>query len=225
MQGFHDTIKQRFPVAPLPPKSLLCLSHVRAMAKRGGAETSLKLDRKTIEKNRRVHMKSLCSKLVSLIPPSHFKISKVLSFSPFFFSFGLTCNFHFFPLFFPNNFHIYTRPAQNFLSFFFPWEVCRIKGLRKNPMLIKSETSGYMVSIQTFLHSVSNRIFFQCSAKNSCSVSSRDVYYIIMYRLWSSILLIYLTTKVTIFVDIPNITWLVHRIFYWRGLLICNNLD
>ncbi|XP_022137301.1 transcription factor bHLH162-like [Momordica charantia] len=48
------------------------------MAKRGGAETSLKLDRKTIEKNRRVHMKSLCSKLVSLIPPSHFKISKDL---------------------------------------------------------------------------------------------------------------------------------------------------
>ncbi|CAK9311946.1 unnamed protein product [Citrullus colocynthis] len=51
------------------------------MAKPGNAETSsssLKLDRKTIEKNRRILMKSLCSKLFNLVPPSHFKISKEL---------------------------------------------------------------------------------------------------------------------------------------------------
>ncbi|XP_025655298.1 transcription factor bHLH162 isoform X2 [Arachis hypogaea] len=30
-----------------------------------------KLDRKTIERNRRIHMKSLCFKLTSLIPPNH----------------------------------------------------------------------------------------------------------------------------------------------------------
>ncbi|KAI3454514.1 hypothetical protein Pfo_011177 [Paulownia fortunei] len=35
-----------------------------------------KLERKTIEKNRRTHMKGLCFKLVSLIPPQHFKPSK-----------------------------------------------------------------------------------------------------------------------------------------------------
>ncbi|CAK9169365.1 unnamed protein product [Ilex paraguariensis] len=35
-----------------------------------------KLDRKTIERNRRIHMKSLCFKLTSLVPPHHFKPSK-----------------------------------------------------------------------------------------------------------------------------------------------------
>ncbi|KAJ8771850.1 hypothetical protein K2173_027027 [Erythroxylum novogranatense] len=34
---------------------------------------SSKLDRKTVERNRRIHMKGLCFKLASLIPPSHFK--------------------------------------------------------------------------------------------------------------------------------------------------------
>ncbi|MED6135351.1 hypothetical protein PIB30_045611 [Stylosanthes scabra] len=32
---------------------------------------SSKLDRKTIERNRRIHMKTLCFKLTSLIPPNH----------------------------------------------------------------------------------------------------------------------------------------------------------
>ncbi|XP_019152553.1 PREDICTED: transcription factor bHLH100-like [Ipomoea nil] len=32
---------------------------------------SEKLDRKTVERNRRIHMKNLCGKLVSLIPPQH----------------------------------------------------------------------------------------------------------------------------------------------------------
>ncbi|XP_057465844.1 transcription factor bHLH162-like [Actinidia eriantha] len=35
-----------------------------------------KLDRKTVEKNRRMHMKGLCFKLTSLVPPHHFKPSK-----------------------------------------------------------------------------------------------------------------------------------------------------
>ncbi|KAI7986700.1 Transcription factor bHLH162 [Camellia lanceoleosa] len=35
-----------------------------------------KLDRKTVERNRRIHMKALCVKLTSLIPPNHFKPSK-----------------------------------------------------------------------------------------------------------------------------------------------------
>ncbi|KAK2971097.1 hypothetical protein RJ640_005244 [Escallonia rubra] len=34
------------------------------------------LDRKTVEKNRRIHMKGLCSHLTSLVPPQHFKPSK-----------------------------------------------------------------------------------------------------------------------------------------------------
>nr|GMC82873.1 transcription factor bHLH162-like [Ipomoea batatas] len=33
--------------------------------------SSGKLDRKTVERNRRIHMKNLCGKLVSLIPPQH----------------------------------------------------------------------------------------------------------------------------------------------------------
>ncbi|CBI15047.3 hypothetical protein AAG906_000597 [Vitis piasezkii] len=36
----------------------------------------LKPDRKTTERNRRIHMKSLCFKLSSLIPPNQFKTSK-----------------------------------------------------------------------------------------------------------------------------------------------------
>ncbi|XVF09264.1 hypothetical protein REPUB_Repub07fG0077700 [Reevesia pubescens] len=42
----------------------------------GGGDSSSKPDRKTIERNRRVHMKSLCFKLASLIPHHHFKPSK-----------------------------------------------------------------------------------------------------------------------------------------------------
>ncbi|KAK3018546.1 hypothetical protein RJ639_003903 [Escallonia herrerae] len=34
------------------------------------------LDRKTVEKNRRIHMKGLCLHLTSLVPPQHFKPSK-----------------------------------------------------------------------------------------------------------------------------------------------------
>ncbi|KAJ9163734.1 hypothetical protein P3X46_023368 [Hevea brasiliensis] len=37
---------------------------------------SQKLDRKTVERNRRIHMKGLCFKLASLIPSHHFKHSK-----------------------------------------------------------------------------------------------------------------------------------------------------
>ncbi|KAF7123955.1 hypothetical protein RHSIM_Rhsim12G0163800 [Rhododendron simsii] len=35
-----------------------------------------KLDRKTVERNRRMHMKDLCFKLTSLVPPRHFQPSK-----------------------------------------------------------------------------------------------------------------------------------------------------
>ncbi|KAF5459877.1 hypothetical protein F2P56_019789 [Juglans regia] len=35
-----------------------------------------KLDRKTVERNRRIHMKGLCFKLASLIPAHHFKPSR-----------------------------------------------------------------------------------------------------------------------------------------------------
>ncbi|KAK1373254.1 Transcription factor bHLH36 like [Heracleum sosnowskyi] len=37
-----------------------------------------KPDRKTVEKNRRVHMKQLCNQLTSLIPPHHFNLSREL---------------------------------------------------------------------------------------------------------------------------------------------------
>ncbi|OWM65391.1 transcription factor bHLH162-like isoform X2 [Punica granatum] len=37
---------------------------------------SPKPDRKTVERNRRIHMKGLCFKLASLIPPQHYKTSK-----------------------------------------------------------------------------------------------------------------------------------------------------
>jgi hypothetical protein len=43
---------------------------------KSNSETS-KLDRKTVEKNRRVHMKDLCFKLASLVPHHFFKPSKV----------------------------------------------------------------------------------------------------------------------------------------------------
>ncbi|KAJ6868909.1 hypothetical protein NC651_033871 [Populus alba x Populus x berolinensis] len=43
--------------------------------KKSSSETS-KLDRKTVEKNRRVHMKDLCFKLASLVPHHFFKPSK-----------------------------------------------------------------------------------------------------------------------------------------------------
>ncbi|KAH7528482.1 transcription factor bHLH162 [Ziziphus jujuba] len=48
---------------------------VRTM-KNSSSSESLKLDRKTVERNRRIHMKGLCFKLASLIPPHHFKPSK-----------------------------------------------------------------------------------------------------------------------------------------------------
>ncbi|KAK1373249.1 Transcription factor bHLH36 like [Heracleum sosnowskyi] len=37
-----------------------------------------KPDRKTVEKNRRIHMKQLCYQLTSLIPPHHFNLSREL---------------------------------------------------------------------------------------------------------------------------------------------------
>ncbi|XP_022737020.1 transcription factor bHLH162-like [Durio zibethinus] len=42
----------------------------------GGGDSSSKPDRKTIERNRRIHMKTLCFKLASLIPHHHSKPSK-----------------------------------------------------------------------------------------------------------------------------------------------------
>ncbi|KAM5572062.1 transcription factor bHLH162-like [Rosa sericea] len=40
------------------------------------SETSSKLDRKTVERNRRIHMKGLCLKLASMVPPQYYKSSK-----------------------------------------------------------------------------------------------------------------------------------------------------
>ncbi|KAK6153310.1 hypothetical protein DH2020_012949 [Rehmannia glutinosa] len=48
------------------------------MNKIGESSSGSKLDRKTIEKNRRIQMKGLCIKLVSLIPDDHFKPPKVI---------------------------------------------------------------------------------------------------------------------------------------------------
>ncbi|GAB4845649.1 hypothetical protein Ancab_039050 [Ancistrocladus abbreviatus] len=42
----------------------------------GSSASSAKLDRKTVERNRRIQMKGLCFGLTSLIPPHHFKPSK-----------------------------------------------------------------------------------------------------------------------------------------------------
>ncbi|KAI9074507.1 hypothetical protein K1719_043506 [Acacia pycnantha] len=44
--------------------------------KKTSNESSSKVDRKTIERNRRIHMKALCFKLASLIPPHHLKHTK-----------------------------------------------------------------------------------------------------------------------------------------------------
>lgn len=41
-----------------------------------------KLDRKTVERNRRIHMKGLCLRLTSLVPPHYFKPSRVHLFFP-----------------------------------------------------------------------------------------------------------------------------------------------
>ncbi|KAK6920721.1 Myc-type, basic helix-loop-helix (bHLH) domain [Dillenia turbinata] len=43
---------------------------------RNNACSNSKLDRKTVERNRRIHMKGLCNKLASLIPSHNFKTSK-----------------------------------------------------------------------------------------------------------------------------------------------------
>ena len=39
------------------------------------SRVSARLDRKTVEKNRRIHMKALCAKLVSLLPASASQVS------------------------------------------------------------------------------------------------------------------------------------------------------
>ncbi|KAH6781501.1 hypothetical protein C2S52_001768 [Perilla frutescens var. hirtella] len=46
--------------------------------KRSGKRVENKIERKTIEKDRRIRMKGLCFKLVSLIPDHHFKATKAL---------------------------------------------------------------------------------------------------------------------------------------------------
>ncbi|XP_059642167.1 transcription factor bHLH162-like [Cornus florida] len=48
------------------------------MKKGKSSASSEKIDRKTVERNRRIHMKGLCFKLTSLIPSHHFKPSKDL---------------------------------------------------------------------------------------------------------------------------------------------------
>jgi len=49
---------------------------LRVKMKKRTSESS-RLDRKTVERNRRIHMKDLCLKLASLLPPHLFKPSKV----------------------------------------------------------------------------------------------------------------------------------------------------
>ncbi|GMP33687.1 hypothetical protein CsSME_00006896 [Camellia sinensis var. sinensis] len=44
--------------------------------KKSKSSSPEKLDRKLVERNRRIHMKGLCFKLTSLIPPHHFRPSK-----------------------------------------------------------------------------------------------------------------------------------------------------
>ncbi|GAV75221.1 HLH domain-containing protein [Cephalotus follicularis] len=44
--------------------------------KKSSSSSSLKIDRKTVERNRRNRMKGLCFNLASLIPPQHFKDAK-----------------------------------------------------------------------------------------------------------------------------------------------------
>ncbi|XP_054807936.1 transcription factor bHLH162-like [Prosopis cineraria] len=44
--------------------------------KKASSDSSSKVDRKTIERNRRIHMKALCFKLASLIPPHYLKHTK-----------------------------------------------------------------------------------------------------------------------------------------------------
>ena len=49
-----------------------------------GSATRSKLDRKTVERNRRIHMKGLCLRLTSLVPPHYFNPSRVRkSFFPY----------------------------------------------------------------------------------------------------------------------------------------------
>ncbi|CAA2998401.1 transcription factor bHLH162-like [Olea europaea subsp. europaea] len=49
---------------------------MRGVTYKTGGSSVNKMDRKTIEKNRRIVMKDLCSKLTSLIPNQHFKPAK-----------------------------------------------------------------------------------------------------------------------------------------------------
>ncbi|CAL5374880.1 unnamed protein product [Camellia sinensis] len=48
----------------------------RERMKKSKSSSPEKLDRKLVERNRRIHMKGLCFKLTSLIPPHHFRPSK-----------------------------------------------------------------------------------------------------------------------------------------------------
>ncbi|XP_017240842.1 transcription factor bHLH168 isoform X2 [Daucus carota subsp. sativus] len=48
-----------------------------AAASSPGSATRNKLDRKTVERNRRIHMKGLCLCLTSLVPPHYFSPSRV----------------------------------------------------------------------------------------------------------------------------------------------------
>ncbi|RZR74131.1 hypothetical protein BHM03_00032302 [Ensete ventricosum] len=48
------------------------------MKSRSGGGANCKVERKTAEKYRRLHVKSLCVKLASIIPKEHRTIAKVL---------------------------------------------------------------------------------------------------------------------------------------------------
>lgn len=50
---------------------------LKVKMKRSSSSEKSKLDRKMVEKNRRMQMKSLCLKLSSLIPANHFRATRV----------------------------------------------------------------------------------------------------------------------------------------------------
>lgn len=72
--------------------------------KSSGVGAAAKMERKMVEKNRRMHMKRLCFKLSSLIPREHITTSKVAhtSYVAKFLFFSLIYPFS--PIFFPPSF-------------------------------------------------------------------------------------------------------------------------
>lgn len=58
------------------------MMNMSAASSSPGSGNGNKLDRKTVERNRRIHMKGLCLRLTSLVPPHYFNPSRVLSLFP-----------------------------------------------------------------------------------------------------------------------------------------------